>query len=407
MKKLALLFLAVPLYAGVPRESVRDGQWGITRIIAEVEFDGTTSYTTAAMRQNLADVVEGYYPPLNDTKTAYLQDYALVRLLGTVGTPDADTLLLPSLSTRFQDLTARQRSDLIDNLSDRLTSYSFRDYDGTDRTKTDFSVTLQSRDNTTDMRQIVSDIYGHFHHSLSRQRAVVFESHNTEYTDNFSTDPFSDPRWTNVKNTQVWDSGNGELDMQTNASNRPSARYSQNGPGSIEHESQATFIQVGSFALGGGGATRFDNTGVLDWYYNIVDTNDNIVLYRVNGDSRSTLTTFSSALVNATNDFLTVRMASSGSAGSNVVLSLWYTNHGTSKPSDPGWIGVDASPNQTYTDTAADRLDDSVHSQCGIASEGGGIEVDTRHDFFKQRAISDRAGAAAPAPPKWNVIITE
>jgi hypothetical protein len=97
-----------------------------------------------------------------------------------------------------------------------------------------------------------------------------------------------------------------------------------------------------------------------------------------------------------------LRSAYTGTAGSNVVVDIWYQNHSTSKPSDPGWIGVDGSPDETYTDTAADRLDDSTHLYNGIVWQGQGVDYDTRHSYYKQRAISDRGGA--PADPEGSMI---
>jgi hypothetical protein len=135
-------------------------------------------------------------------------------------------------------------------------------------------------------------------------------------------------------------------------------RYSVNGPGSIEHEAQCTFIQGtgGVFPSGAAAACRIDNTGADDWYYIEIDLDDDVILCRLNGASRTALTTFTGGFVNAASDWLTVRIAAAGAIGANTVISLWWQNHGGSKPADPGWIGVDGSPDQTYTDTAVDRL---------------------------------------------------
>lgn len=386
-----------------PIVNVRDGQWGVSRIVET----STRSYTTAAMQQKLADIVEAYYPPL--VNGAYPIGYALVHLEGNIGTPNADTELLPrnAVNVRLGDLTATQRNRLRNVLETVFTAYDFTDFDGSSQSVQPFTTFTANYTVDTTLRDVAKDIFRFLRHSVKRNKIVLAESHNTEYTDDFATNPFTAPRWTNVKNTQVWDGVNFELDFQTNTSNRPSAKYSINNTGSIEHEAQGTFFQAGSFTQGGGGATRFNSTGALDWYFTGVDASDDIILFRVTGDALSTLTTFTGALVNANNDWITTRLSSQGTAGSNVVVNLWYTNHGTSKPSDPGWIGVDGSPNQTFTDSSANRLDDATSIQCGMGMVGSGIEVDTRNDFFKQRAITDRAGAASPVPPKWNVIITE
>ena len=88
----------------------REGRWGLSRIVQEA--DG--GFTTVALRDRLADGVECYYPPLNATKTAYTLPFAAVRLEGNIGTPTADTRLIPQrlLSATLGDLSAAQRTTL-------------------------------------------------------------------------------------------------------------------------------------------------------------------------------------------------------------------------------------------------------------------------------------------------------
>lgn len=411
-----LLFLALlagynvsqkilPVGQAVPEEipvtDIKEGVYGLSLIIRKVEFDGSFTYTTSASENNIAPVVQNFYPPMNDTGTGYTQDYALVRLVGTVRTPDADTVLFPALNKR---LNLKERTDLANNLSARLGNYAFRDFNNTPRNKT-LNISVGITDNS---RDIVREVFAHLGHSQSRNKPQVFESHNTEYTDDFSTDPYSAPRWTNERGASAWDSTNLELDMAQSTA-RIGSRYSVNDPGSIEQEAQATFLHDCAFCStageeNGGPSVRNDSGGVDSWYWNAMDTvADNISLKTLFEGGETELATV--AVTVADLDFWTIRLAAAGAAGANVELALWYTNHGASKPSDPGWIGVDGSPDLTYTDTGANRHDAADDIQGGIAVKATGVAIDTRHDFFKVRAITDRGGAATPTPdPEQDII---
>lgn len=211
-------------------------------------------------------------------------------------------------------------------------------------------------------------------------------------TDNFATDPTS--RWTFESGSATWDSGNSEYDFDSSAIT--AARY-LTSPGNIEHEAQVTAVEGTSRTPYC--AVRMHNAGTNDECYWIHSNGDgNFVLARYSaGGGIVSLATW--ALSRASGDFITWRLAAEGTNGNNVVLSAWATNHGSTKPSDPGWIGVDGSPGYTYTDTAAERNDDgTVHLQCGVGGRNGAGDHDTRHSYWKARNITDRGGGGAGQP---------
>jgi hypothetical protein len=220
----------------------------------------------------------------------------------------------------------------------------------------------------------------------------------TVITDNFDTDPFLG-RWTNERGTSVWNSTNLEFDLGDNQA-RPGARYVQTNPGSVDEEAQVTFQHTNQFSdnTQGGPAIRFRDDGTDDWYWVTVNaSNDTYTLFRNNDGGATQLAQGTLAIT--TGDFITIRLAASGGVGGNVLLNVWIQDHGSSKPSDPGWIGNDNSPNLTFTDTDPSRLNTANHIQVGIAGEAFGMPVDSRHDYFKARAISDRTGGVTPPPP--------
>lgn len=211
------------------------------------------------------------------------------------------------------------------------------------------------------------------------------------YTDDFSTDPAA--RWTHEGTAAAThDAGNSEYDWDVSAGDL--SRYSANEPGNIEHESQITCIAgtAGTNRTRLCGA-RHENTGVDDAYIFYENADGVLNIARYNAGARTVISNPTGPGV-STGVWRTFRIACSGTAGNNVVIDGWYTTHSTSKPSDPGWYGTDASPTFTFTDTAASRLDDSTHAQGGTGGRST-TDYDTRHSFFKVRAISDRGGAAS------------
>lgn len=374
---------------------IKTGRWGFTRIVPASGLAG--GWTTAAARQRLTDgTAEYFYPPL--VAGNYAAPYALVRLTGTLlTTPDADTILLPRnldlAELTLGDLRAGQRTNLR-NFLETWTDYQFTDWDGTLQNIPGLVATVQSYTAATTVRQVLRDLYRYLGHSADRPRPQAFESHNTEHLDTFATDPFA-TRWVNDRGTAVWDSGNSELDMSF-AVGHPQCRYVVNDPGSIEQEAQITSAWDGLFEAACGAAVRMDNAGGQDCYCCSWDRT-NLTLYRSNGGSLTLLSSF--AFSSTAFNFITHRLAAAGGIGANVALAIWRNDHGASKPTDPGWYGLDGSPNHTYTDTAVDRLDAAGHVDCGSAGVGSGTDFDSRSCFFKERAISDRSGAATLAFP--------
>lgn len=369
-----------------------EGRWGISRIIE----DEPRSFTTAAMLQGLGDC-KAYYPPMTADKTGYTLPFAVVHFPnGITGTPDADTRLVPNrlLNTTLGELTVPQRNALQSNLEEWLTGYSYIDWDNTQQVKAAFSAA--GYDGTTLLKRVLLDVMKHIGHSAYRPKPVLFESHNTEYTDEFGSDPTT--RWTvELGGTPTWDSGNSELDFNTTGYAEHAYRYSANDPGSIEEEAQVTVARSAtSTGRVAGPGVRWTSDGTNDGY-GVTIANDDPILVTYLAGTRTNLSTYTGGLTWTSGYFHTTRLAASGTAGSNVVLDFWKYDHGsTSKPSDPGWIGVDGSPDHTYTDSGANRHDDSNDISCGIAGRGsGGSDYDTRHCYWKSRAISDRGGSTA------------
>lgn len=365
--------------------NVGSGQWGLSLILG----DAAQGFDASALANRVAPLIQCHYPPMNATFTGYTFPYALVRLDGTIAS-DANTFLIPRRidvdNATIGDLSNPQRNAVRNFLNNNFTGYSYTDWDGQTINVPAFN--FDAYPLSTPLVELIRALFAYLGNSEYRPRPAPLESHNTEYTDDFSTDPSS--RWTlEMGSAPTWDSTNNEYDILTNLTEM--LRYSANGAGSIEHESQvtATWVSGGTARLAMA-ATRFDNTGVNDCYACYLQAGADNVLARYNASSRTGLT--SNAFSMSSNDFATVRLATSGAAGANVVCDVWDVNHGSTKPSDPGWYGTDASPDWTYTDTSASRLDDSVHAHCGIAGRPGTGDFDSRHDYFKLRAISDRGG---------------
>jgi len=140
-----------------------------------------------------------------------------------------------------------------------------------------------------------------------------------------------------------------------------------------------------------------------DAYTLDLDDDDNLRIRRIiAGGTEDVITAQASGVTFTVGNWYTLRLAAAGGVGSNVVLSAWIIDHGTSKPSLGGsgnWQGVDASPHITATDTEGVRLDAAGHANCGIGGRSAtNTDYDTRLDFWKERAISDRGGAGLALP---------
>lgn len=224
-------------------------------------------------------------------------------------------------------------------------------------------------------------------------------------TDNFTTD--TSANWAHSGGAAffptsdvTWDTGAGELVVDYDSQGL--GRYTTE-TGSLEHEVQLT-VRMPSTTLEHSvtGSPRM-NSG--DGYFLAPASDYRAALARFNGGSITVLryvdlatgsdfATGDTATEPDPSDWVTVRLAAEGSVGGNVTLSLWWVVHGASKPaSDPGWIGTDGSPQFVYVDSDANRLDDSVHNDVGIA--GLQNTTSTRADWWKARNISDRSPGAA------------
>jgi len=358
---------------------LREGRWAISRIIE----DAPGSYTVAAV--GLAESVAAYYPPLRVNRSGYVIPWALVRLNGAVGVPTAQTILLPDRLLDAPILT--DRDTLVAALEARLSGYSFTDWDRQVRAVPAFSGAGLSGAST--LRAVLEAVLAYAAHSEGRPKPQTPESHNTVYTDDFDVD--SSSSWTNDGvSAYARDTTNGELDGSA-FDEDSRLRYSANNPGSIEHETQVTGLSNSSTRAVLAGVRMQASPG--DAYGLRVQNNGSgaqvLVLSRTNGGTRTDLLTTST--FGTLGNFVTVRLSAAGTAGSNVVLNIWRTDHGASKPGAQKWLKEGAQPDATYTDTAADRLDDSTHIYGGLAGRGpAGSGHDSRLDYWKTRALSDR-----------------
>jgi len=210
-------------------------------------------------------------------------------------------------------------------------------------------------------------------------------------SDDFASDPTS--YVTAVSGSWSYDSTNGDVELDATSEN-VLLRFDRTAPGNIEHESQVTAISSTLTTRNGGAATRIHNSSTEDGYICYNDS-AKIVMHRVLAGSRVEILAGSANAI-ATGDYYTIRFSAEGGDGANVVLSAWLTDHNSStKPGDPGWIGDTGSPDETYTDTDVNRLDDSsVHLYCGMGTRFAGAAYDSNCDWFKLEAISDRGGSA-------------
>jgi len=213
---------------------------------------------------------------------------------------------------------------------------------------------------------------------------VSLVDHNTEFTDDFSTDPFT-ANWTETMGTAwTWDDPNDEMDCAGGGTNNVMRRDAD--VGSNEMEAQGTFLLAG---YGGTCCRHRDGTDDTTYMTQHGNGDNNIYWYRVVAGVFTDMGgTDPETFVD--NQWYSVRLACQ-TQGANVVLSAWVLGHGASKPADPGWVGVDGSPTDTFSDGNAARILDADAQRGGLFyNDFGGAGS---ADWFKQREISDRAGA--------------
>lgn len=371
------------------------GRWGLSRIF--IRADG--SYTTYASEQKLADHIAHHYPPMNGG--AYVIDVCVVRLQGNITQPsDGNTVLLPRSLQAIGDielgeLTIPQRNALRTVLTNWLTAYQYVDYRGQTVHVPAFDPTAYTA--TSTLKEVFRDVRRYIQNSTSRPRTDPPPAdHNTEYTDDFSTDATG---WTDMDGFGDWthDSTNDEADITINGGPTNNFRF-DTAPGDMEQEAQITAIQGASSTYCTGPIVRCHNSTTEDLYMLHFDAT-NYRFDRLNGGSRTTIS--NGALARAAGgDFYTIRLAASGANGANVLLEGWLNDtNSTTKPSDPGWIGDTGTPDCSYTDTDANRLDDSsVHLYGGMGHQYESSDYDTRCDHFKVQTISDRDGGSTILP---------
>lgn len=213
------------------------------------------------------------------------------------------------------------------------------------------------------------------------------------FTDNFDTDPFAS-RWALLRNCTSWNST--DLDIDCTPDNGSINLIYNTTLDSIDHEAQVTLRGPGSgSSLGPGPFVRSDDSllqGYTAEYVNYGGSGTSAIrIRRVSDDGPNDFLDEVSVSGTFVNDqWVTIRMAAEGAVGGDVVLSFWVQLHGSgTKPSDPGWIGSNGSPDATYTDTGgAGRRNAATFTFAGIG--GGGTHPDSSNDYWKARDISAR-----------------
>jgi hypothetical protein len=386
VKYLAILFLFVTSTAHAARVElstgdVQNGTWVVSKIVSTVSVQGEYTFSTQAIEDNIGAAIDCKYPPMSSTWTYYL-GYALCRVSSFTSNPSADTIVLPNLRGNLS-----LNNNQWNRIEEKFPGYTFYDRDGSTVTKGNFNRTQVDGTGVG----LVKELVNFAGHSKRRDIPIVDETHNTEYLDDFDSDPAS--RWTQELQAFTWDNVNGEIDIN-HVGTATLFEYTANSPGSIEHEAQVMTNQSPSETRMIGAAVRV-NGGAADDFYAVGGDrgSSQLRLWKRSGGAFSVMGSVSVTFTNG--NYYSFRISAEGGAGSNVTISVWHTDHGISKPSDPGWIGTVGAETGTTTDTAADRLDDSVHDGCGIGGQTAvSTDYDTRHDYFKERAISDRDGAA-------------
>lgn len=215
-----------------------------------------------------------------------------------------------------------------------------------------------------------------------------------QISDNFNADSSAD--W-NAQGSAFYDRDavNGELIQDWSDYG---ALIHDNNTGSIECEAQLTgrlpSVTLNHWAGPGVRLTAGNGYGIVfaaDYDGGGPPGSGGLTLIRYNAETLTALMYFSLAPgIPTTLDWLTIRMAVEGVVNANAAIKIWVQEHGSSKPSDPGWIGDDNDPDFTFTDTDANRLDASGDigvGICGLQNVGN----TTRGDYWRARAISDRA----------------
>lgn len=216
------------------------------------------------------------------------------------------------------------------------------------------------------------------------------------FTDAFATDPLG-TRMTVVLGTGItYDAGNQELDV---VGGHSAARY-ESDTGSRDMECQVTML----LPLAGGRpgpCVRF-RPGADTCYFVVLSdvTSGTAEFFREVAGSATALGSPITGLGLTGGNYYSWLLTATGT-GATVTLDLRFRDEGASKPaSETAWVDTAPAPAATVNDTDAARILDTD------AQRGGIRKLDaspSNADWFKERAISDRAGP--PSPTDARIII--
>ena len=295
--------------------------------------------------------------------------------------------LLMHLTRWILDLAVPKRNSLKSIMDGFGASYEY-DNQG------DSLITVPALDtsglNSMTLRQVKSLLLDYFEHGKPTGAVLDTFDSNTEFLDDFSTDPLtSRMSETGISGGTQWSYNATDDDMDITQLSWECLRY-DSSVGSSDMETQCSFESANN--NGWPGPTTRVAAAAATSYEHMVHTGGTGNLYygrRITG----TQTIFDiNAFALTDSVWHTLRAAVEGT-GATVSIDTWVQIHTSSKPSDPGWIGSDGSPDNESSDSHADRI---------VTNNMGGMvnnrDVDRRFDWFKTRAVSDRSVGGLSIP---------
>jgi len=356
----------------------------LNRVVAPTRQPGGMGYTLGNGPPLVAKFAAQYAPVRG---RAMAHEWCLVQIaydgleVDVLALESADIFVLGSRGGRLSDMSVAKRLALRNLLDSFGASYNYQNQADTIITVPE----LQTGDLALlTMSALEARLLDYFQQSKATglEGRLIAPDHNTEFTDDFSTNPFT-ANWTETIGTAwTWDDPNDEMDCAGGGTNNVMRRDAD--VGSNEMEAQGTFLLAGY-----GGTCARHRDGADDTMYQTQHGNGDSTLYwfRVVAGVFTQIGTDAETFVDA--QWYTVRLACQTN-GAQVDLSAWVLGHGASKPADPGWIGVDGSPTDTFADTNAARIVDADAQRGGLFyNDFGGAGS---ADWFKVRAVSDRGG---------------
>lgn len=302
-----------------------------------------------------------------------------------------DIIVLPEPSVTVDTLSASVRNKIVNFLQFNFgTGYSYTNQGGV-LVNVDPIVYQDIATGTFPVTDIAQRLWTYFQQGVDVGISPQAESHNTEYTELFSTNPLTGSRMSTIDidpgDDWTYDGTNFEMDINGSATSGNALLKYLSSTGSINNESQGTFkasIYAGDTNPSACPRVR---ESVTTCYFCGVNDSSQINFVRCIAGAMTTVGddtgfTFSSA------NWYSIR-GSANTNGSQVDLAIWAQSHGTSKPADPGWIGVDNSPTATIADTNAARIVDSDAQYAGVRAFVGNTTT-VQCDHFHVRALSDR-----------------